>query len=322
MKKIFIPVLVLAALASCSNEDNMMTDNTHGRVAIIPSANVENNIISRAAVEGTTFGQGDDVFRLSAFESKTEPTNWTATGDEAFENIQVNGANGGSLTLATEKFYPASGSGQKLWFYAYAPSAKGTYTNGTATTAPYVTYTIDGQQDIMTGKVTGNNGFGGAAAGATQTHPNFLFTHLLKKITFKVKAGDTFDAESNTVVSQIVVKNVKTSAKLDVVEGMLIFSGDADQPLTLSGSSTVITDAKEGTAVPGCLMFEPGTTFIVSVTAGGVTYADATVTLTGEKAGEAGVSHEVTLTFNRSGIVPTATITDWVSGTGADVDIQ
>lgn len=144
----------------------------------------------------------------------------------------------------------------------------------------------------------------------------------MKKITFKVKAGDTFDAESNTAVSQIVVKNVKTSAKLDVVEGTLTFSGAADQPLTLSGSSTVITDTKEGTAVPGCLMFEPGTTFIVSVTAGGVTYADATVTLTGEKAGEAGVSHEVTLTFNRSGIVPTATITDWVSGTGADVDIQ
>lgn len=324
MKKIFISVCALAALVGCSKEENARPagGSEGSRAAIAPSANIENNVISRAAVDGTSFAEGNDVFRLSAFEAATEPTdNWTATGAQAFENVQVNCAANGSLSLATPKYYPPTGANaQKLWFYAYAPAANGTYSNGNGTTKPSVSYIITGQEDIMSGKVTNGNGIGGVANGETQTHPAFGFSHLLKKITFKVKAGDTFDAATNTAVSQIVVKNVKTSATLDVVAGTLAFSGEADQSLTLAGSNTTIT--AEGAAVPGCLMFEPGTSFTVSVTAGGVTYADATVTLSGDKAGEAGVSHEVTLTFHRSGIVPTAAITDWVNGDDAGVDIQ
>lgn len=317
MKKIFISVLTLAALAGCSKEENTGIGTGDDRVAIAPSANIESNVISRAAVEGTSFAEGTDVFRLSAFESATEPAgNWTAAGAEAFENMQVNCAANGTLSLVTPKYYPPTGASEKLWFYAYAPS--GSYTNGNGATKPSVSYTITGQEDIMTGKVTNTNGFGGVAKGETQTHPAFEFSHLLKKITFKVKAGDTFDADARIQVTDITVKNVKTSATLDVVTGTLAFSGNDD--LTLSGSNTVITAA--GTSVPGCLMFEPGETFTVSVTAGGVTYADATVTLSGTDAGKAGVSHEVTLTFHRSAIVPTATIVDWTPGEDAGVDIQ
>lgn len=322
MKKLFISVCALAALVGCSKEENGLppVGSEESRAAIAPSANIENNVISRAAVDGISFAEGADVFRLSAFEAATEPTdNWTATGAEAFENMQVNCAANGSLSLASPKYYPPTGANaQKLWFYAYAPS--GTYTNGNGTTKPSVSYTITGQEDIMTGIVTNGNGFGGVANGTTQTHPNFQFSHLLKKITFKVKAGDTFDADASIQVTNITVKGVNTSASLNVVDGTLAFSSDADQSLTLSGGNTTITT--EGASVPGCLMFEPGTSFTVSVTAGGVTYADATVTLSGTDAGKAGVGHEVTLTFHRSGIVPTATITNWVKGEDADVDIQ
>jgi len=319
MKKIILSVLTLAALASCSKEENTGIDTGDDRVAIAPSANIESNVISRAAVEGTSFAEGTDVFRLSAFESATEPAgNWTAAGTEAFENMQVNCVANGTLSLNTPKYYPPTGASEKLWFYAYAPS--GTYTNGNGATKPSVNYTITGQEDIMTGKVTNTNGFGGVAKGETQTHPAFEFSHLLKKITFKVKAGDTFDADASIQVTNITVKGVKTSATLDVVAGTLAFSGNADQSLTLSGSNTVITAA--GASVPGCLMFEPGENFTVSVTAGGVTYDDATVTLSGTDAGKAGVSHEVTLTFHRSAIVPTATITEWTPGEDAGVDIQ
>jgi hypothetical protein len=324
MKKLFISVCALAALAGCSTEKEEIrgVDTDNARTAIAPSANIENNVISRAAVDGTSFAEGNDVFRLSAFEAATEPTdNWTADGAQAFENMQVNCAANGSLSLATPKYYPPTGTNaQKLWFYAYAPSTNGTYSNGNGTTKPSVTYTITGQEDIMAGKVTNGNGIGGVAKGETQKHPAFGFSHLLKKITFKVKAGDTFDADASIQVTNITVKGVKTSATLDVVAGTLTFSGEANQSLTLSGGNTMITT--EGASVPGCLMFERGTSFTVSVTAGGVTYADATVTLSGDKAGEAGVSHEVTLTFHRSGIVPTAVITDWVKGDDAGVDIQ
>ncbi len=327
MKKIFIPILALAALAGCSKEEAGVPENDNNnqtdRVAIAPSAAIENNVVSRAAVEGTAFVAGADVFRLCAFQSgDTEPTDWSVAADtEAFENLQVNCSDAGALALATPKYYPPTGeNAQKLWFYAYAPSTNGTYTKGNGADKPSVSYTITGQEDIMTGQVSGDNGIGGAVNGPTQEQPAFNFTHLLKKVTFKVKAGDTFDANSNITVSQIVVKNVQTSATLNVVDGTLAFSGDADQSLTLAGDNTTITT--EGASVPGCLMFAPGTSFTVSVTAGGVTYADATVMLTGTDAGKAGVSHEVTLTFHRSGIVPTAVITDWVKGDDAGVDIQ
>ena len=322
MKKIFISVLALAALASCSNEDNMMMDNdNNSRVAIVPNANIENNVISRAAVEGKTFSKGDDVFRLCAFlaSGDAEPQDWTATfGTEAFEDMPVNCSDDGNLSLNTSKYYPASGSGNKLWFYAYAPYHVGNYRS--ASTGPTVTYTITGQEDIMTGQVKGQNGFAGAAKNEQQLHPALEFKHLLKKITFKVKAGDTFDASSNTKVAEIVVKNVRTNAILNVTKGTLTFEGEATNNLRLTGLDAAIT--KDGTVVNGCLMFEAGTEFIVSETAGGVAYADATVNLSGTNAGQAGVSHEVTLTFNRSGIIPTATIVDWVQGDGTNVDIQ
>lgn len=319
MKKIFVFIAALASLAGCSKEDRTEGGNENGRMAIAPNAGVENNLIGSAADGTESFKDGKDVFRLSAFLSDdSAPDDWTVDADtEAFENIQVNMAT--TLSLETPKYYPPSGAG-KLWFYAYAPSQGGTYTPGSMNNKPSVSYTITGQEDIMVGHVTNGNGIGGATSGTIQKQPELLFEHMLKRVEFIVKAGSTFDESDNVRVDKIVVKNVKTAATLNFVDETLTFSGDADQTLTLSGGNTEITAA--GNPVPGYLMFEPGTTFTISVTAGGVTYADATVTLTGGNVGEAGVSHAVTLTFNRSGIVPTASIKPWTEGADTDVDIQ
>lgn len=327
MKKIFVSIVALAALAGCSKEEVGLPDNGNetGRVAIAPRAAIENNVVSRAAVEGDKFTAGTDVFRLCAFLSgDNAPTDWTvAAGTEAFEDLQVNCSDAGTLALSTPKFYPPTGtSAQKLWFYAYAPSTNGTYTKGNSADKPSVSYTITGQEDIMTGQVSGDNGIGGAVNGATQKQPAFNFTHLLKKVTFKVKAGDTFDESAGIKVEKIVVKKVNTQVTLNVVDGTFSdWKAEGDLSLTLEGDDQTVI-SKAGAAVPGCLMFEPGTTFTISITAGGVTYADATVTLTGTDAGKAGVSHEVTLTFHRSGITPTASITPWTPGDDAGVDIQ
>lgn len=128
MKKIFVSIAALAALASCSKEEAGVPGNGNGneteRAAIAPSAAIENNVVSRAAVEGTAFAAGADVFRLCAFLSgDNAPTDWSvAAGTEAFEQMQVNCTGEGKLSLATPKYYPPTGeNAQKLWFYAYAP---------------------------------------------------------------------------------------------------------------------------------------------------------------------------------------------------------
>lgn len=318
MKKVIISVFALVALASCSKEENKLDGgNPTGPVAIAPSAGIETNLISRAAVDGTTFLDGPDVFRLCAFETDgAVPTDWTVddTTPEAFENVQVDMASNNLSLKPTAKYYPPVGA-KKLWFYAFAPSAKGIYVNGKGAIAPTVDYTITGDEDIMTGKVTNGNGIGAAAYGNTQQQPVFKFSHLLKKITFKVAAGDAF--ASGVSVKTITVKDVNTKVTLDVTTGELQ-NWNTPGKLTLSDLNTEII--RGGNPVDGCLMFEPGTKFTVSVTTDdGVTYADATVTLTG---GDAGVHHVVTLTFHKSSIIPSATIVDWVAGEDAGVDLQ
>ena len=321
MKKVVISVFAFAVLASCSKEENKLNGGDPAApVAIAPSAGIVTNLITRAAVDGTTFSAGTDVFRLCAFETDgAEPTDWTVddTTPEAFENVQVDMGSTDLSLKPTAKYYPPAGP-KKLWFYAYAPFANGTYNAGNGATAPTVDYTITGDEDIMTGKVTNDNGIGAATYGTTQKQPEFVFSHLLKKITFKVAAGDAF--ASGVYVKTIMVKNVNTRVTLDVTKGGLK-NWNTIGELTLSNLNTEIIQG--GSPVDGCLMFEPGTEFTVSVTTGdGITYADAKVKLTGTDAGNAGMHHVVTLTFHKSSIIPSATIVDWVDGDDAGVNLQ
>lgn len=320
IKRTFITLLAVAALASCSKSETEPANPPQpgtpqeSQVAITLSAGIDATSETKAAVSGTAFPENTtNVFRLTAYAGTAAPSaDWSTA---YFADQQVNSGAASALSLHDMKYYPADGT-QKLYFYAYAPAAT-SLTAGSGSTAPVANYTLTGQEDIMAAQEI--TGIAKAATGE-QPQPALAFTHKLMQVRFKLVKDASF--ETGKKVTEIKIKEVKNSAKLNVSTGALTFNAttaNLSLPIT-AGTNDEITAA--GTTMDGCLMLEPAATVKVSVTAGGITYDNVTATLSGTNAGQAGVSHLVTLTFKRNSIVPTASITNWTDAGSTNVEIK
>ena len=304
-------------VCSCSKEPVESFAGGDPTSPILPDAGVVATVETKAdlsgAVSGTAFpASTDKVFSVVGYKGTVAPTNnWSSP---YIANVAVNSGAGSALSFATSQYYPANGD--KVYFYAYSP-ANGTYTAGNGTTTPKVAWTINGTQDIMAAQVT--TGIGKVASG-TQSQPAFAFTHKLKQVKFKVVKDPSF--EDNIKLTSLKIIGAKTAATIDVSTGNVTW-GSTTGDLTVCNNTTGQALTTTAASVGSAMMFEPGTSFKVRAIAGGVTYADATVTLTGTGAGTAGHSHEVTLKFMRNVITPTATISDWTAtGTGSTINVK
>ena len=320
-------LLCMAALASCSKEQAATVPAPDGtRTAIVPSAGLSISATPsvRAAlpggpISGTTFPQGtEDLFAVTAYKGTAAPS--SDYSNAYFDNQAVNSDSDGKLSFTNTQYYPADA--EKLYFYAYSPIVGAdNYTAGTASAAPTVAWTIDGQQDIMYANVV--SGIGKVSAGTTQPQPEFTFNHLLKQVRFKLVRGEGFGDNINA--TSIKITNCRTQASLDLITGALTFTGDADQPIGLSGNYAIHT-ANNASEIDCGLLCQAGETGLnIEIVAAGVTYKTS-VTLTSSNpditAGGAGVSHLVTLTFIGTQIIPTATITDWVDAGETSGEIE
>ena len=310
-------VLGVGLLAcSCSKEPVESFAEGDPTSPILPDAGVVATVETKAdlsgAVSGTSFpANTTKVFSVVGYKGTAAPTNnWSSP---YIANIAVNSGTSSTLSFATAQYYPANGD--KVYFYAYSP-ASGTYTAGNGTTTPKVAWTINGTQDIMAAQVT--TGIGKVASG-TQSQPAFAFTHKLKQVKFKVVKDASF--EDNIKLTSLKIIGAKTAATMDLSTGAVSW-GSTTGDLTVYNNTTGQALTTTAASVGSAMMFEPGTSFKVRAVAGGVTYADATVTLTGTNAGTAGYSHEVTLKFMRNVITPTATITNWTNGSSSTINVK
>ena len=302
-------------VCSCSKEPVESFAEGDPTSPILPDAGVAATVETKAdlsgVVSGTVFpANTTKVFSVVGYKGTAAPTNWSSP---YINNIAVNSGTSSTLNFAPAQYYPTNGD--KVYFYAYSP-ASGTYTAGTSSVAPKVAWTITGSQDIMAAQVT--TGIAKVASG-TQTQPTFAFTHKLKQVKFKIVKDASF--EDNIKLTSLMIIGAKTAATIDVSTGNVTW-GSTTGNLTVYSNSTGQTLTTTATSVGLPMMFEPGTSFKVRAVAGGVAYADATVTLTGTNAGTAGYSHEVTLKFMRNAIVPTASITNWTTGTGSTINVK
>ena len=304
-------------VCSCSKEPVESFAGGDPTSPILPDAGVAATVETKAdlsgAVSGTAFpANTTKVFSVVGYKGTAAPTNnWSSP---YINGVIVNSGTSSTLSFAPSQYYPANGD--KVFFYAYSP-VSGTYTAGNGTTTPKVAWTITGMQDIMAAQVT--TGIGKVSSG-TQTQPTFAFTHKLKQVKFKVVKDASF--EDNIKLTSLMIIGAKTAATLDVSTGNVTW-GSTTGNLTAYSNSTGQPLTTTATSVGYPMMFEPGTSFKVRAVAGGVSYADATVTLTGTNAGTAGYSHEVTLKFMRNAIVPTASISDWRAvGTGSTIYVK
>lgn len=318
MKKQFILMLAVAtALASCSKSEIETPVDLPVPITLSAGIDVTTTPQSRAAYNGPLEGAAfpvntTDVFGVTAYSAKSAaPSDFTTP---YFKNISVNSGASSVLAFASNLYYPANGD--KVYFYAYAPTVASVATAAGAATA---SYTITGQEDIMAAQVVSGIAKP-TAAGGTQTQPVFAFTHKLMQLKFVVVKDATF--QEATTVTNITVKDIKTTASLNIGSGALSFSGTASQTVKIdptSGNSIITTP---GTTLSQVLMIEPATSVKLSVSTGSgatlITYPDITIS---GLSNTAGTSHAITLTFKQNQIVPTAAITPWSKGADKPADI-
>ncbi len=312
-------IVATALLCSCSKEPVESFAEGDPTSPILPDAGVAATVETKADLSGVVSGRTfpantTKVFSVVGYKGTAAPTtNWSSP---YINNIAVNSGASSALSFATSQYYPANGD--KVYFYAYSPVSGATYTAGTSSAAPKVAWTITGTQDIMAAQVT--TGIAKNPIPANQQQPTFPFTHKLKQVKFKIIKDNSF--EDNIKLTSLMIIGAKTAATIDVSTGNVTWGSTAGN-LTVYSNATGQTLTTTAASVGSPMMFEPGTSFKVRAVAGGVTYADATVTLTGTNAGKAGYSHEVTLKFMRNEITPTATISDWTAvGTGSTVNVK
>lgn len=280
MKKMMIAMLAVAAMTSCSNENDGVQPDNGMPVEIKLSANVL-NVQGRATVN-----PGD------AFSAQFVASGTSVDYSSPLWNEEAVVAAGGAVALTSPQYYPINGS--TVYMTGYAPKAD--------TDAGAVEYVLTGQEDVMmTQQLSGSK--------ATATALAFQFEHKLIQLKFKVIAGNGFPVGLN--VTEIKVNGTKTAASLALADGTLTFSGNAATVTAFTGKSYVINAS--GIEASDVVMVEPGAPITLDIRisdTNSTVFRDIPVSLTTK----AGSSHLITLTFENQEIQATATVAPWTPG--------
>lgn len=289
MKKVFIAVLAIATMTSCSKETGVVENSGNGQIPVRLSAGVNNVVVTKAAIN-----PGDNFD--AQFVASTTLGNYTTSAWDTEAEITNN-----AVTLATPQYYPIDGS--MIYMKGFAPAAQVTDGN--------IDYTLTGAEDIMvTGEVSGDK---------TNTTPvGFVFNHKLTQLKFKVIAENA-TYPTGVTVKGITVNGTKTATSLNLSNGNLTFSGAAvTLPVFTNGTYAVNTT---GIAATEVLLVEPGATMTLDVVlndgTNDIPFTAVPVTLTSV----AGNSHLITLTFKNTTVTATATVAPWTDGATGDVEI-
>lgn len=262
-------------------------------VSIIPTAQVvsaqlNTRIDFEGPVNGTTFTPSTNkIFGVTAYLANEIPTTWSPNSRLNFSAVNCNDK--GTYEFDENKYFPLD---YKMYFYAFSPMIHCTYTEGSDTEHPKVTYTITGREDVMWSHNV--NGILKHVNPALQEQPNFQFSHLLQRVVFSVRR--TTGVSSTMKIDSISIRGLHNVCTLDLISGSLTF----DHTQT-SVSFTAIYPFAPTTSYqiyPYDIMFEAGVTeFDITLVLDGTDY-DAHVTLSGDHAGEAGYKHIVKLTVD------------------------
>lgn len=313
MKKLILSTLALSLLfISC--EDNEGTSDNN------PSAS-SSEIKMNALVKSTTLRSGpingnfttDFPIGVYAYNSA-----WKAGSTNVInnDNATVAGAAGHSITFGSGPYYYPS-DGATITFFAFSPQATET-TAALAGTSPVVTHTITGQEDVMWATSTGHK-IGSASA----VNPVMNFQHILTQLQFVFKSDATYPATGNTVVS-LTVKAQPTRVNMVVGTGVCTFASNADMPVftatTLPAGVNIATAGVNAnspvmTSAAGSYLFD----IVIKPASGAanVTYSNVPLTLTTV----AGSAHQITFTFFETSVIASATVANWIAGTGGSVSV-
>ena len=297
-------VLGVGLLAcSCAKEqDEIISTGDDDASLIVPEALVgdvvetETKADLSGVVIGTSFPANyTKVFSVVGYKGTTAPT--TDWSSPYIANIAVNSGSNGTLSFATPQYYPVDG--QKVFFYAYSPVSGATYTAGTSSAAPKVTWTLNGHTDVMAAQVT--TGIAKATTG-TQSQPAFAFTHKLMQLKFKVMKDAALTDIGN--VTALTVNNAAKTISMNLSNGNITTSstGSITAYSSTTGQAVTTTAAYLGTNGSPCLTTKTDN-LTLTLTCGSKTY-----TVTPDLPTDAGPGKicEITLKIIPDGLVITS----------------
>lgn len=320
MKKLMISMLAMAAMVSCTNEiENPEVPVNEGPVPVTLNAGI-NQVTTKAIVEQSA--NISAIVYASATTNDYKTLAWT--GEKAGK---INITNGTTVAFEQTEYYPSNGN--SIYMKAVYPTPSAAPTNN------IITYDIDGDMDIMmTSELSGSRKTGANASKTLDFH------HMLTQLKIKVIAEDEAAKTAWGTISSITVNKVNTSIQLDLskaydgtTDAALSSTGSKDKSITFKGlpadkSMAVITnqttpaDIAAAATAMGYAMIQPATgntEYELSITTSNSTDMKVNVTLAESKAS---TSYDIVLTFKASSIAATATIGEWVSGTGTSTEVK
>ncbi len=301
MKNLLLGMLAMAAMVSCSSENDPIDDVTGGKNQDKVEIKITAGVVGVETKSVVNEWSGETV----CFANRTGDTETYATTTPWPATI----ATGGVVTFTgdTKHYYDAGGN--KTFLMGYYPNS-GTYTGGV------VTFNLTGEEDVMvTQELSGDK-----KTPMTTTGTKFQFKHLLSQLKFIVKSGENFG--TGVKVTKIVLNGTNTSATLTLTAASpaLTFGNDAT-PLTVYEDATGSDIASSNVAIT-TKMVQPGIkNMTLDITAGGTEYTGIPITIVNEaNAPDASTAYDITLTFSKKEVAAEAEIGKWETGTGsADV---
>lgn len=301
MKKIFMSMFALAALASCSSEEvlNEPVDNNKP-VEIKLTAGVL-DVTTKAPIEtGSTF-----LPTIVGWEGTMEPTagepKWTTEPDAA-----ITAGTGTPITLKDKQYYNANGT-THTYIRAFYPQGSLTADGLTTFSNP------KGDVDVM---LTDGIVDAGAKPASTPTPQALQFKHMLTQLNFTA-TGDVSLASGTKVIS-IKVKNVELPTGLNIFTGVLTAGAASDINVENVPNTTEIPTGSTLT-LGDPIMINPLNTnsLKLDIETSTGTFIDVPVTLEASDNGKGGTSYGIALTFKQKEITVTATVEAWTSQTGS-----
>lgn len=319
----------VAAMTACTSESDEIDNVVEAPTEIKMSAGILNiETRSDGPIEALTADVKDVNFvkvDLVGGDIKDNAVTW---GTDPSQHEAEIAKTSGDITFKETPYY-SSDSKEFSYLIGYHPKTGGTLASNE------VSYTIDGNMDIMLSTVVKGN-----KANKAPLTPSF--SHKLAQLIIKITgdSGNPLTADKDAAaaaaawgtISNIVVKSVPTNLKLDLSTGLLS-AADAtttDLEITKKGSATAYPTISKSIEEAGYCMLLPQETakaYVLTITTDKAE-RDVTVKIPAggsrlENTTKAGESYIITLTFKANEIAATAAIDGWAEGSTAgagDVD--
>lgn len=224
MKKKSFILLVVAAMASCTQSDILLRSDEQVEIRLRSSAlSVEG--VTRAPFDGQISSGNKLKARVAATSTSGTYTTNSLYVDGTMTFSDVNAETQFDEGVSGKKYYPADGS--DLYLFGLYPA-----TGWTLTTQGDINFT--GKEDVMVAKAVQWNK--AKAQAASDNLPKLEFKHLLTKLNIKLQAEDADAIAAWGQISKIELLSVKNSVPYSKV-GVNITAGTAESNVFSVGQS-------------------------------------------------------------------------------------